>query len=97
MHEHAQLSETYGTCVLCVCRPFHGVVLMSALVPCSIREDTAKYLRNLSVTSAYYDAKTRSMRDNPHPDKDPNEVRQASRCLLAPRSNSHACVVDVCW
>lgn len=33
-----------------------------------IREDTAKYLRNLDLNSAYYDPKTRSMRDNPHPE-----------------------------
>lgn len=31
-----------------------------------IREDTAKYLFNLDVNSAYYDPKTRSMRDNPY-------------------------------
>lgn len=31
-----------------------------------IREDTAKYLRNLDLNSAYYDPKTRSMRDNPY-------------------------------
>ncbi|KAI5747955.1 hypothetical protein M8J77_020385 [Diaphorina citri] len=31
-----------------------------------IREDTAKYLRNLDPNSAYYDPKTRSMRDNPY-------------------------------
>lgn len=31
-----------------------------------IREDTAKYLRNLNPDSAYYDPKTRSMRDNPY-------------------------------
>ena len=30
-----------------------------------IREDTAKYLYNLNVNSAYYDPKSRSMRDNP--------------------------------
>lgn len=30
-----------------------------------IREDTAKYLLNLDVNSAYYDPKTRSMRENP--------------------------------
>ncbi|ELU05469.1 hypothetical protein CAPTEDRAFT_33844, partial [Capitella teleta] len=30
-----------------------------------IREDTAKYLYNLDVNSAYYDPKTRSMRENP--------------------------------
>jgi pre-mRNA-processing factor SLU7 len=32
-----------------------------------IREDTAKYLRNLDPNSAYYDPKSRSMRDNPTP------------------------------
>ncbi|KAK2707206.1 pre-mRNA-splicing factor SLU7-like [Artemia franciscana] len=31
-----------------------------------IREDTAKYLRNLDPESAYYDPKTRSMRENPY-------------------------------
>merc|ERR1712226_887501 len=35
-----------------------------------IREDTAKYLRNLDLNSAYYDPKTRSMRDNPTPGKE---------------------------
>lgn len=33
-----------------------------------IREDTAKYLRNLDLESAYYDPKSRSMRDNPNPE-----------------------------
>lgn len=39
-----------------------------------IREDTAKYLRNLDPNSAYYDPKTRSMRDNPNPATNPNET-----------------------
>ncbi|KAJ3194479.1 mRNA splicing protein [Irineochytrium annulatum] len=39
-----------------------------------IREDTAKYLLNLDVNSAYYDPKTRSMRDNPVPEKDANDL-----------------------
>lgn len=39
-----------------------------------IREDTAKYLRNLDPNSAHYDPKTRSMRDNPNPQKEPEEV-----------------------
>ena len=30
-----------------------------------VREDTAKYLLNLDVESAFYDPKTRSMRENP--------------------------------
>lgn len=34
-----------------------------------IREDTAKYLLNLDVNSAYYDPKTRAMRENPRPDQ----------------------------
>ncbi|KAJ9566916.1 hypothetical protein OSB04_002882 [Centaurea solstitialis] len=38
-----------------------------------IREDTAKYLLNLDVNSAHYDPKTRSMREDPLPDMDPNE------------------------
>jgi len=38
-----------------------------------LREDTAKYLRNLDVDSAYYDPKTRSMRENPTPNADPRD------------------------
>jgi pre-mRNA-processing factor SLU7 len=40
-----------------------------------IREDTAKYLRNLDPNSAYYDPKSRSMRDNPNPEV-PHEEAQ---------------------
>uniref|UniRef100_A0A7S2SN22 Pre-mRNA-splicing factor SLU7 n=2 Tax=Rhizochromulina marina TaxID=1034831 RepID=A0A7S2SN22_9STRA len=39
-----------------------------------IREDTAKYLRNLDPNSAYYDPKTRSMRDNPLPAENPEDI-----------------------
>lgn len=39
-----------------------------------IREDTAKYLRNLDPDSAYYDPKTRSMRENPYAGKDPTQL-----------------------
>ncbi|KAI9350525.1 Pre-mRNA splicing Prp18-interacting factor-domain-containing protein [Zopfochytrium polystomum] len=42
-----------------------------------IREDTAKYLLNLDVNSAYYDPKTRSMRDNPNQEKDPTKLTYA--------------------
>ena len=42
-----------------------------------IREDTAKYLRNLDLNSAYYDPKSRSMRDNPNPDVNPEELQFA--------------------
>jgi len=34
-----------------------------------IREDTAKYLLNLDLESAYYDPKSRSMREDPTPGK----------------------------
>ncbi|RDB24749.1 Pre-mRNA-splicing factor SLU7 [Hypsizygus marmoreus] len=42
-----------------------------------IREDTAKYLINLDPDSAYYDPKTRSMRDAPNKDIAPEEARFA--------------------
>uniref|UniRef100_A0A8C9V4U5 Pre-mRNA-splicing factor SLU7 n=1 Tax=Scleropages formosus TaxID=113540 RepID=A0A8C9V4U5_SCLFO len=44
-----------------------------------IREDTAKYLRNLDPNSAYYDPKTRAMRENPYANtgKIPEEVGYA--------------------
>ncbi|KAL0585282.1 hypothetical protein ABG067_004987 [Albugo candida] len=45
-----------------------GAQMMTTVRNLRIREDTAKYLRNLNPDSAYYDPKTRSMRDNPHPD-----------------------------
>ncbi|ORZ24417.1 Pre-mRNA splicing Prp18-interacting factor-domain-containing protein [Absidia repens] len=39
-----------------------------------IREDTAKYLLNLDTDSAFYDPKTRSMRDNPLKDNPEDQV-----------------------
>ncbi|KAJ8077272.1 mRNA splicing protein [Marasmius tenuissimus] len=42
-----------------------------------IREDTAKYLLNLDPTSAYYDPKTRSMRDAPMKDVAPEDAKFA--------------------
>lgn len=42
-----------------------------------IREDTAKYLRNLDPSSAYYDPKSRSMRDNPNPEVPSEEAQFA--------------------
>lgn len=47
-----------------------------------IREDRAKYLYNLDLSSAYYDPKTRSMRENPHPDKPIEEVEYAGDAAL---------------
>ena len=42
-----------------------------------IREDIPKYLRNLDLNSAFYDPKTRSMRSNPHPDQNPEDLAYA--------------------
>uniref|UniRef100_A0A8C6M165 Pre-mRNA-splicing factor SLU7 n=1 Tax=Nothobranchius furzeri TaxID=105023 RepID=A0A8C6M165_NOTFU len=44
-----------------------------------IREDTAKYLRNLDPNSSYYDPKTRAMRENPYSNTgmNPDEVGYA--------------------
>ena len=42
-----------------------------------IREDTAKDLRNLDPNSAYYDPKSRSMRDNPNPEVNPEDLQFA--------------------
>ena len=39
-----------------------------------IREDTPKYLRNLDLNSAYYDPKSRSMRANPIPNANPEDL-----------------------
>lgn len=63
-----------------------------------IREDTAKYLLNLDVNSAYYDPKTRSMREDPLPDADPNEkfylgdnqYRQSGQAVEFKQLNIHA-------
>ena len=53
-----------------------------------IREDTAKYLVNLDPDSAYYDPKTRSMRDTPLNNVAPEDVRHflpSSRLFLTRR------------
>ncbi|KAI4303734.1 hypothetical protein MLD38_039331 [Melastoma candidum] len=63
-----------------------------------IREDTAKYLLNLDVNSAHYDPKTRSMREDPLPDADPNEKfyggdnqhRNSGQALEFKQLNIHA-------
>ncbi|XWS39187.1 hypothetical protein CRYUN_Cryun18bG0028100 [Craigia yunnanensis] len=63
-----------------------------------IREDTAKYLLNLDVDSAYYDPKTRSIREDPLPDADPNEkfyegdnqYRMSGQALEFKQLNVHA-------
>jgi pre-mRNA-processing factor SLU7 len=63
-----------------------------------LREDTAKYLLNLDVDSAYYDPKTRSMRENPTPNADPkgnffkgdNAARHDGAVVEFERMNRHA-------
>ncbi|GLB37606.1 putative pre-mrna-splicing factor slu7 [Lyophyllum shimeji] len=47
-----------------------------------IREDTAKYLINLDPSSAYYDPKTRSMRDAPNKNVPPEEAQFAGDNFL---------------
>lgn len=42
-----------------------------------IREDVPKYLYNLDPNSAYYDPKTRAMRDNPNPNVPVEEAAYA--------------------
>ncbi len=42
----------------------------------------AKYLRNLDPNSAYYDPKTRAMRENPLPGAGPDEVAYAGDNVL---------------
>lgn len=42
-----------------------------------LREDTPKYLRNLDLDSAFYDPKSRSMRLNPLPDENPEDLQFA--------------------
>ena len=52
-----------------------------------IREDTAKYLINLDPSSAYYDPKTRSMRDNPMKNVAPEEVCTFPHFILLIRTD----------
>lgn len=42
-----------------------------------LREDTPKYLRNLDLNSAFYDPKSRSMRNNPLPNENPENLAYA--------------------
>jgi hypothetical protein len=55
-----------------------------------IREDTAKFLFNLDPNSAHYDPKTRSLRSNPNPEKDPSQV-----CGIV--LSQHHLTIATCW
>jgi hypothetical protein len=54
-----------------------------------IREDTAKYLLNLDTNSAHYDPKSRSMREDPNP----NKVRGTGPWLLTQELQSETAMV----
>ncbi|CAG4929002.1 unnamed protein product [Colias eurytheme] len=62
-----------------------------------IREDTAKYLRNLDLNSAYYDPKTRSMRDNPHPEAAESDYAGENFVRLTGDTASHAAAQVFAW
>ena len=47
-----------------------------------IREDTPKYLRNLNLDSAHYDPKSRSMRANPFPQENPEDLPFAGKITV---------------
>ena len=54
-----------------------GTAVKATVRNLRIREDTAKYLRNLDPESAYYDPKSRSMRENPTPNVPLDELTYA--------------------
>ena len=54
-----------------------------------IREDTAKYLLNLDPNSAHYDPKSRSMREDPQPYKDPSQKAFAGDNFVRQSGDSH--------
>lgn len=64
-----------------------------------IREDTAKYLRNLDPNSAFYDPKTRSMRENPNPSKAPEDLEFAGENFVrySGDTRSHATAQLFAW
>ncbi|KAK9817207.1 hypothetical protein WJX72_011073 [[Myrmecia] bisecta] len=55
-----------------------------------IREDTAKYLLNLDANSAHYDPKSRSMREDPQPTKDPSQKAFAGDNFVRQSGDFHA-------
>lgn len=63
-----------------------------------IREDTAKYLINLDPSSAYYDPKTRSMRDNPLKNVSAEEVSSSlAVSFLLDTDILFPCSGDIRW
>lgn len=62
-----------------------------------IREDTAKYLRNLDPNSAYYDPKTRSMRDNPNPSASESDYAGENFVRFTGDTQRHAVAQMFAW
>ncbi|CAH0399674.1 unnamed protein product [Chilo suppressalis] len=62
-----------------------------------IREDTAKYLRNLDPNSAYYDPKTRSMRDNPDPAANESDYAGENFVRFTGDTRNHAAAQMFAW
>lgn len=64
-----------------------------------LREDTPKYLRNLDLNSAFYDPKTRSMRMNPLPDENPDDLVYAGDNFVRHSGDALALAATqvLCW
>jgi pre-mRNA-processing factor SLU7 len=64
-----------------------------------LREDTPKYLRNLDLNSAFYDPKTRSMRMNPLPDENPEDLVYAGDNFVRHTGDALAMAATqvLCW
>lgn len=62
-----------------------------------IREDTAKYLRNLALDSAFYDPKTRSMRENPYENKADTDYRGENFVRYTGDTAKQACTQLFAW
>jgi pre-mRNA-processing factor SLU7 len=64
-----------------------------------LREDTPKYLRNLDLGSAYYDPKSRSMRNNPLPNENPENLPYAGDNFIRYTGDALALAQSqiLCW
>jgi pre-mRNA-processing factor SLU7 len=64
-----------------------------------LREDTPKYLRNLDLNSAFYDPKSRSMRNNPLPNENPENLAYAGDNFIRYTGDALALAQSqiLCW
>jgi pre-mRNA-processing factor SLU7 len=64
-----------------------------------LREDTPKYLRNLDLASAFYDPKSRSMRNNPLPNENPENLAYAGDNFIRYTGDALALAQSqiLCW